>query len=271
MIAIAIYLSLCFIYLIIYAIWLYSLDPIDYYCESKIRLRIKKLDITKALENTSQTTISSVCEEQIAKVNNYIATTYVNELKTIDILFLEAIDKENTEQAKHVLSYILNKSKNSRFSELNVIITNKIVQRCLDLSDELIKREDFLFLFNLTSSIMCVLDNNLVCAMENLKNYIYFIRKNVILIGNNLLEFIRDCQPLLLKHLFYYDMLSNTSKQLADILTKLKSIDNSLIFFDSYNIKSTALGNNEILLKQYNEIIKALTDFPHEIDKKPNK
>lgn len=197
MIAIAIYLSLCFIYLIFYAIWLYSIDPIGYYCKSMIRLRIKKTDFVKILENTSLATISSLSQEQIEKVDNYIITTYAKELKTIDMLFLEMLCKGNAAQAKQVLCYIINDLENSKFSELNIIITNKIVQRCLDIIDELIKREEFLFLFNLISSMLQILNIYFAYSMANLTKYISIVSKNTPVIGKNILEFNIDCQPLL--------------------------------------------------------------------------
>lgn len=271
MIAIAIYLSLCFIYLIFYAIWLYSIDPIGYYCKSMIRLRIKKTDFVKILENTSLATISSLSQEQIEKVNNYIITTYAKELKTIDMLFLEMLCKENAAQAKQVLCYIINDLENSKFSELNIIITNKIVQRCLDIIDELIKREEFLFLFNLISSMLQILNIYFAYSMANLTKYISIVSKNTPVIGKNILEFNIDCQPLLLKHLLYYNMLSRTNKNLADISNKVQSLENSLKLFASYCIKTNAIEEIETYLKQYNETIRNFITIFQEIDKTANR
>ena len=265
MIATAIYLSLCFIYLIVYAIWLYSLDPVYYYYESKVRFKIKNTDYICVFENATLTAIPNLNEDQIAKIDNYISKTYSNEFETIDMLFLEALCQDNTEQAKSVLQFIINESKS--FSELNIIIANRITHRTLDLCDELLKRNEFLFLSSLTSSALSTLNTHFTCAMENLTNYISIIKKHTSLIAKHILEFTKDCKPLLLKHLFYYNMLFRSNNQLANILTKLQSIEGlSMLSI----IKPKDLKEIDEFFKQYDEIISTFIKNFQVIDNSPS-
>lgn len=70
MIALALFMSICFIYLILYSIWICYKDPINLYCKSIINNKIEESSILKNDQKISNTIIKDLNHEQIKAIIN---------------------------------------------------------------------------------------------------------------------------------------------------------------------------------------------------------
>lgn len=256
MIAMALYLSVCFIYLITYSIWLYSQDPVEAYCDSIIKLKIEKSNIFKNIETVSQKVVTTLSDKQIEEVDAYISKVYSKTFDTIDQLFIEILSGENKEQAVTIFKYVLNELKEFQFSELNTTILYKISSRFDEISDELLQRKEFLFLSNISNLILLITANYIKNATKEFKDYVKFMNNAIvkrILKEDDAIEFANDSLPILYKHSYYYKVFCNINNSLISVVSKSKTQDNFLTLFNNYNIETSTFEQITSLLNSYNE------------------
>lgn len=256
MIAIALYLSVCFIYLILYSVWLYSLDPIDIYCKNIIKLEIEKSNIFKNINIVSQKVVTSLSDNQIEEIDTYISKVYSKTFDTIDQLFIEILLEKNKEQAIIIFKYVLNELKYFQFSELNTTILYKISSRCDELSDELLQQGEYLFISNTILLILSITVNYIEKATNDFVKYIKFTSNaiiNGILKNEDTLKFAKDSLSILYKNSYYYKVFYNINNSLISITSKCKSQSNFLNLFNQYNVETTTFERITSLLNSYNE------------------
>lgn len=270
MIALALFMSIYFIYLIIYSILICFKDPIDLYCKSIINNKIVKSNILNNNQKLTNAIIKEINDEEIDNIYKYVKQTYANIFDTIDQLIVEILYGQNKHEAKEIFYYILNELKYMGFSELNVAIISSIAQKCSDLSEALYKSHETLFLHKTTLLIQEISNDYMKNALKFLKEFLIILNdKHALeLLKNDSSTTSQKCLCVLYKISYFYKILDNTHNFFKAIYIKISNEENFLQKFNNYKIDVDNLNENEELLRSFDDATKSLIGVLKTLNKK---
>lgn len=273
MIAIALFMSIWFIYLIIYSIWICFKDPIYLYCKSIINNKIEKSNIFNNDQKISNVIIKEINDEEFDNIYKYVKQTYANIFDTIDQLMVEILYGQNQNEAKEIFYYILNELKHIKFSELNIAIISSIAQKSSDLSEAFYKSNETMFLHKTTLLIQKISNDYMKNALKFLKEFlIIFNDKHTLeLLKNDSSTTIEKCLCVLYKISYFYKILDNTYIFFKAIYIKISNEENFLQKFNNYKIDVDNLNENKELLSKLNNATKRLVDVLKSLNKNHSK
>lgn len=257
MIVLALYLCVGLIYLILYTVWIYSLDPLKTYCENIVGVKIKETNIYKNIQSTSQKISTNLNEVQLEEINKYINKTYTQTLDTINYLFLQMLLETNGKQAEQVFLYTLDEIKKFELSELNITIVCQISRKCAALCDELVKRKKFYFLYQTTFRIFLICWNYVEKLCKSIQAYLDIIEKyvKIDMSVEQVFKIARESLPFLYKYKYYKIICTNINNNLVTIVQKISNEENYLNLLNDYNINKIDFKNIDNLLENYDRLI----------------